>query len=107
MTSFYCPLSQRPPHSGRSISENCLNPLVLSVTDAAKDLGVVPHTHSRVLNSDAAISPEMAGRLEKGGCFSTEFWLRRQMFHDLEQARQGEQKIRVERWWPPATVQAG
>ena len=54
-----------PPHPGRSIRENCLDPLGLNVTEAAKVLGVARHTLSRVLNGHAAISSEMAIRLEK------------------------------------------
>ena len=54
-----------PPHPGRSIRENCLDPLGLSVTEAAKVVGVARHTLSRVLNGHAAISVEMAIRLEK------------------------------------------
>ena len=50
-----------PPHPGRSVHENCLEPLGLSVTEAARVLGVARHTLSRVLNGHAAISPEMAG----------------------------------------------
>ena len=78
-----------PPHPGRSIRENCLDPLDLSVSEAARVLGVARHTLSRVLNGHAAISPEMAIRLEKAGWSSAEFWLRRQTTYDLAQARKG------------------
>ena len=47
-----------PPHPGRSIRENCLDPRGLNVTEAAKVLGVARHTLSRVLNGHAAISSE-------------------------------------------------
>ena len=76
-----------PPHPGRSVRENCLEPLGLSVTEAARVLGVARHTLSRVLNGHAAISPEMALRLEKAGWSNAEFWLRRQTTYDLVQAR--------------------
>ena len=56
-----------PPHPGRSIQQNCLDALGLTVTEAAKVLGVARHTLSRVLNGHAGISPEMAIRLEKAG----------------------------------------
>ena len=85
-----------PPHPGRSIQENCLEPLGLSVTEAAKGLGVARHTLSRVLNGHAGISPEMAIRLEKAGWSNAEFWLRLQTAYDLAQARQREDQIRVE-----------
>ncbi len=89
-----------PPHPGRSIRENCLEPLGLTVTDAAKLLGVARHTLSRVLNGHAAISPEMAIRLEKAGWSNAEFWLRRQTGYDLVQARKEEHRIDVERYEP-------
>ncbi len=76
---------KRPPHPGHSIKENCLEPLGLNVTEAAKVLGVARHTLSRVLNGHAAISPEMAIRLEKAGWSNAEFWLRRQVSYDLAQ----------------------
>ena len=82
-----------PPHPGRSIKQNCLDPLALSVTEGAKVLGVARHTLSRVLNGHAAISPEMAIRLEKAGWSSAEFWLRRQTSYDLARARRSEDQI--------------
>lgn len=91
---------KNPPHPGRSIRENCLDPLGLSVTDAAKVLGVARHTLSRVLNGHASISPEMAIRLEKAGWSNAEFWLRRQTTFDLVQARKVEDQIHVRRYHP-------
>lgn len=93
-----------PPHPGRSIRENCLEPLGLHVTEAAKILGVARHTLSRVLNGHAAISPEMAIRLEKAGWSNAEFWLRRQTTYDLVQARKKENRIDVERHKPQPAV---
>ena len=61
-----------------------------------RGLGVARHTLSRVLNGHAAISPEMAIRLEKAGWSNAEFWLRLQAAYDLAQARQREDQIRVE-----------
>ncbi len=92
-----------PPHPGRSIRENCLDPLGLSVTEAAEVLGVARHTLSRVLNGHAAISPDMAIRLEKAGWSNAEFWLRRQSAYDLAQARKREDRIHVERYQPQRT----
>ena len=91
---------KNPPHPGRSIKENCLDPLGLSVTEAAKVLGVARHTLSRVLNGHAAISPEMAIRLEKAGWSNAGFWLQRQTSYNLAQTRQHEDQIKVERYWP-------
>ena len=89
---------KNPPHPGRSIKENCLDPLGLNVTEAAKVLGMARHTLSRVLNGHAGISPEMAIRLEKAGWSNAEFWLRRQTSYDLAQARRGEDQIKDERY---------
>ena len=91
---------KNPPHPGRSIKENCLDPLGLNVTAAAQVLGVARHTLSRVLNGHAAISPEMAIRLEKAGWSDAEFWLRRQTSYNLAQARRNEDQIKVERYQP-------
>ena len=93
---------KNPPHPGRSVRENCLDPLGLSVTEAAEVLGVARHTLSRVLNGHAAISPDMAIRLEKAGWSSADFWLSRQTAYNLAQARKGEARIKVKRHQPPA-----
>ncbi len=81
-----------PPHPGLSIRENCLDPLGLSVTEAAQQLGVARHTLSRVLNGRAGISPEMALRLEEMGWSTADFWLRRQTLYDLAQARRAREQ---------------
>ena len=88
---------KNPPHPGRSIRDNCLEPLGLSVTEAAKVLGVARHTLSRVLNGHAAISPSMALRLENAGWSDAEFWLRRQASYDLAQARKDAERPRMEK----------
>lgn len=93
-----------PPHPGLGIKLNCLEPLGLSVTEAAEVLGVARHTLSRVLNGHAAISPDMAIRLEKAGWSNAEFWLRLQTAYDLAQARKHEDAIKVERYEPLAPV---
>ena len=87
-----------PPHPGPGIRENCLIPLGLNVTEAARVLGVARHNLSRVLNGHAAISPEMAIRLEKAGWSSAGFWLRRQASYDLARARKREHEINVARY---------
>ncbi|MYE51775.1 MAG: HigA family addiction module antidote protein [Gammaproteobacteria bacterium] len=93
-----------PPHPGRSVRENCLEPLGLSVTEAARVLGVARHTLSRVLNGHAGISPEMAIRLEKVGWSNAEFWLRRQTTYDLVQARRHENLIEVQPYRPSSAL---
>ncbi len=93
-----------PPHPGRSVRENCLEPLGLSVTEAARVLGVARHTLSRVINGHASISPEMAIRLEKAGWSNAEFWLRRQTTYDLVLARRHECNIDVRRYQSQSAV---
>jgi len=86
-----------PPHPGHSIKDACLDSVNLSVTEAAKILGVARHTLSRVLNGQAGISPEMAIRLEKAGWSNAGHWLRLQGAYDLAQARQHVDEIKVKR----------
>ena len=93
-----------PPHPGHSVRENCLEPLGLSVTEAARVLGVARHTLSRVLNGHAGISPEMAIRLEKAGWSNAEFWLRRQTTYDLVQARRHARSIDVRPYQPQSAI---
>ena len=93
-----------PPHPGLGIKETCLVPLGLSVTKAAQVLGVARHTLSRVLNGHAAISPEMAIRLEKAGWSNAEFWLRCQTAYDLARARKREDQIKGDRYEPLPTA---
>ena len=81
-----------PPHPGETLREDVLPALWLSVTEAAEQLGVARPSLSRVLNGHAAISPEMALRLEQwlgvenGG--RADLWLAEQALYDLWQARQ-------------------
>jgi addiction module HigA family antidote len=51
-----------PPHPGEVLKSLCLEPLNLSVTEAARSLGVSRKTLSSILNGRAGISPEMAVR---------------------------------------------
>lgn len=81
-----------PPHPGETLREDILPALGVSVTEAADQLGVARPTLSKVLNGRAAISPEMALRLEKwlgvenGG--RADVWLVEQTAYDLWQARE-------------------
>ena len=75
-----------PPHPGEVIKELCLEPLGLSVTAAAKGLGVSRKTLSAILNGRAGISPEMAVRLSIAFDTSSESWLNQQTQYDLWQA---------------------
>lgn len=89
-------LMQDPPHPGSVIRRQCLDPLGLTVTDAAKGLGVSRNTLSMLLNGRLGISPEMAIRLSRGFGGTPESWLQQQMQYDLRNAQR--RKIRVRRF---------
>jgi addiction module HigA family antidote len=84
-----------PPHPGEVIKELCLQPLGLTVTDAAKGLGISRKTLSALLNGRFGISPEMAIRLSKAFGGSAESWLIQQAQYDLWQVMQKADEIEV------------
>jgi len=84
-----------PPHPGEIIKSLCLEPLEVTVTDAAKALGVSRKTLSAILNGRAGISPEMAVRLSIAFGTSAESWLKQQLQYDLWHAEQGRKQLRV------------
>jgi addiction module HigA family antidote len=86
-----------PPHPGEVLKELCLEPLDLTVTDAAEALGVSRKTLSSILNGRAGISPEMAIRLGKAFDTSPESWLNQQMQYDLWIAEKNLKGLEVER----------
>ncbi|WP_018953217.1 HigA family addiction module antitoxin [Thioalkalivibrio sulfidiphilus] len=86
-----------PPHPGEVIRELCLEPLGISVTDAAKALGVSRKTLSAILNGHAGISPEMAVRLSIAFNTSAESWMQQQAQYDLWHAEQRRKELKVER----------
>jgi addiction module HigA family antidote len=81
-------MMHNPPHPGEFIREICLDPLNLTVTDAAEKLGVTRKTLSELLNGKSGISPEMAIRLAHTFNTSAESWLQQQMNYDLWHAKQ-------------------
>ena len=81
-------LMHDPPHPGALIRRQCLEPLGLTVTEAAKGLAVSRNTLSMLLNGRLGIFPEMAIRLSEAFGGSPESWLTQQMQHDLWHARQ-------------------
>ncbi len=95
-----------PPHPGGTIKQDCIAAAGLTVTEAARLLGVTRPTLSRVINGRGGISPEMAIRFEKIGWSNAEFWMRLQTNYDLAQARLNEDQINVERYQPPAAAAA-
>jgi antitoxin HigA-1 len=85
-----------PPHPGKHIRVNCLEPLGLSVTAGAKALGVSRQALNNLVNEKAGISAEMAVRFEKMGWGTAEGWLKLQSNYDLAQVMLREESITVQ-----------
>jgi len=87
-----------PPHPGGILRRQCLEPLGLSVTEAAKGLGVTRQALSDLLNGKAGVSVDMAIRLAKAFGSNPETWLGLQTAFDLWQARARKHSIKVKRF---------
>ena len=97
---------KNPVHPGRIVRHDCLEPLALTVTEAAKVLGVTRQTLNNVIHGKSGISPAMAIRLSKAFGSTPETWLRMQLAYDLAQARKTESKIKVQRQYLPQEMVA-
>jgi addiction module HigA family antidote len=86
-----------PPHPGEVLKELCLDPLGLTVSEAAKALDVSRKTISSIINRRSSITPEMALRLSIAFNTTAESWLMQQVQYDLWRAEQRKKKLRVER----------
>ncbi|MBF1996247.1 HigA family addiction module antitoxin [Serratia symbiotica] len=80
-----------PPHPGELLREDVINALGLSVTQVAEHLGMSRVSLSRVINGHAAVSSDLALRLEMAGISTARAWLAMQLNYDLAQARQHPQ----------------
>ena len=89
-----------PPHPGLSVRHDCLEPLGLSVSEAAEGLGVSRKQLSNVVNGRAGISPEMAIRLDKAFGGGADAWYRLQAAYDIAQAKKTASGVRVKRLAP-------
>jgi antitoxin HigA-1 len=85
---------KNPPHSGGVVLRQCIEPLGLTITQAAAALGVTRTTHSELVNGKRGISPIMAVRLSKVFGGGAESWLTQQAHHDLAQVRSDRIKLR-------------
>ena len=90
-------MMKNPPHPGLSVRCDCLKPSGLSVTEAARKLGISRKQLSELVNARSGISPEMAIRLDKAFGGGADTWLRMQAAYDLAQAMKKADRIRVER----------
>lgn len=93
-------MMKNPPHPGLHVRHDCLDPLGLTVTEAARRLGVTRQALNNLVNGKAGISPEMAIRLCKGFGGTPEVWLGMQMQYDLAQAVKRAGNIRLPRLVP-------
>ncbi|MCY3878108.1 MAG: HigA family addiction module antitoxin [Rhodobacteraceae bacterium] len=87
-----------PPHPGGIVKRQCLQPLGLTVTRAARGLGVTRQTLSELVNEHTGISVEMAFRLSKAFGSTPETWLGIQAAYDLWQHRPHAEEIVVEQF---------
>lgn len=92
-------MMHNPPHPGEFIREICLEPLGLTITKLAQDLGITRKALSELLNGKAGISPAMALRLAKAFNTTPESWLTQQMYYDLWKAKQKEGSLKVRVLW--------
>ena len=86
-----------PPHPGEVLRELCLKPLGLTVTQAARALGVSRKTLSSILNGRSGISPEMAVRLSIAFNTTSESWLHQQLQYDLAKAESKRRSVQVKK----------
>ncbi|WP_455466800.1 HigA family addiction module antitoxin [Bartonella sp. B39] len=84
-------MMKNPPHPGELLREDVIAELGLSVTETAERLGMSRVAFSRVLNGKAAISPNLAIRLEMAGVSTARAWLAMQTNYDLAQALKHKQ----------------
>ena len=82
-----------PLHPGIMLKNDVLEPLGHGVTGAARKLQMSRVALSRVVNGRAAISPELAIRLEEAGVSTARFWMNLQVNYDLAQARGHEHPL--------------
>src|SRR5215469_979456 len=95
-------IGMTPPHPGAFIREEILEPLDLTVSQAAKALDVRRATLSDLINGNAALSAEMALRIEKAFGVKMETLLNMQTWHDAHAMRRREGEIDVKRYRPSA-----
>lgn len=90
-------LIHKPPHPGKILKQLCLEPLGLTVTEAAKALGISRKSLSAIVNGHAGISPEMAIRLSLAFDTTAASWLNQQVIFDLWKAEQNRKNLKVKR----------
>jgi addiction module HigA family antidote len=94
-----------PPHPGRIVRQECLDPLGLTVTEAAKALGVSRIALSELVNGRRGVSPEMAIRLAKAFGSTPEIWAGLQLHYDMARAMKNADQIKVRRIARPVAAE--
>lgn len=89
---------KNPPHLGRIVRQEIIEPFELSVTDAARILGVTRQALSNLLNEKTSLTVEMALRIEKAFGPKMDHLMRMQLAYDLVDARRHEGELEVERY---------
>lgn len=89
-----------PPHPGGLIRREIIEPMNLSVQQAADILGVSRQSLSLLLNEHTDLTPQMALRIEKAFGPKMDHLMRMQLAHDLAKQRQQENTIKVKRYVP-------
>jgi addiction module HigA family antidote len=84
---------KNPPHPGGVVLRQCIQPLGLTITEAASALGVTRTTLSELVNGKRGISPEMAVRLSKVFGGSAASWLTQQAYYDLSRVHADRIKL--------------
>ena len=87
-------IMKNPPHPGGVVLRECIEPLGLTITEAAQALGVTRNTLSELVNEKRGISPEMAVRLAKVFGGTEEGWLMQQAQYDLAHVQRGRIKLK-------------
>ena len=95
-------IGMTPPHPGEFIRDEIFAELKLNVGQAAKILDVRRATLSDLVNGKAALSPEMALRIEKAFGVDMDMLLQMQVWHDARAIRRRTGEIHVRRYKPPA-----
>ena len=90
---------RNPPHPGELIGDT-LQELGVSISSAAKGLGITRQQLHNLIAGRCAVMPEMAVRLEKALGSTADTWLRMQMNYDLAQVRARASSIKVKRFAP-------
>lgn len=85
---------KNPPHPGGVVLRQCIEPLELTITDAAEALGVTRNTLSGLVNGKRGVSPEMAVRLAKVFGGTEEGWLVQQAQYDLAHVHRNRLKLK-------------